>query len=229
MAGANKKSRKASAKPRGSKKQKQSESSTSNSHQQAQGGGDFGTSTVVVQQPASSSGELGAATVLVQQPSRGSGVVSSVVNTVGNTHNRSLFHMRTGLPTTTVPTPVPTVVMVGLQDQSSLGTEDVQQSARIFETCRKKGRMGSDAMLEIDLIAFVRGDLFSKLKFFIDPKQLMFSTTEDSICYVICKDWNLKTDRAAQWWELYKDKIVHTLNCKRADVTAAIKRSFMSK
>ncbi|TAH17049.1 MAG: hypothetical protein EAZ10_19185, partial [Oscillatoriales cyanobacterium] len=39
-------------------------------------------------------------------------------------------------------------------------------------------------MLEIDLIAYVRGDLFSKLKFFMDPKQLMFSTTKDSICYV---------------------------------------------
>jgi hypothetical protein len=228
MAGANKKSRKASAKPRGSKKQKQSESSSSQ-EQKAQGGSNVGTATVVVQQPASSSGNLGSATLGVQQPSASSGVVSSGVNMVGNTHNRSLFHMRTGLPTTAVPTPVPTVVMVGLQDQSSLGTEDVQQSARNFETCRKKGRMGSDAMLEIDLIAYVRSDLFSKLKFFMDPKQLMFSTTEDSICYVICKDWNLKTDRAAQWWELYKDKIVHTLNCKRADVTAAIKRSFMSK
>ena len=229
MAGANKKNKKTGAKAGSSKKLKPSEHSTSTSQQQAQGGSNVGTATVVVQQPASSFGDLGAATVLVQQRSGGSGVVSSVVNTVGNTHNRSLFHMRTGLPTMTVPTPVPTVVMVGLQDQSSLGTEDVQQSARIFETCRKKGRMGSDAMLEIDLIAYVRGDLFSKLKFFMDPKQLMFSTTEDSICYVICKDWNLKTDRAAQWWELYKDKIVHTLNCKRADVTAAIKRSFMSK
>jgi len=224
MAGAKGKSRKTGAKPRGSKKQKQNENSSSQ-EQKAQGGSNGGTADVVVQQPASSSGNLGSATLVVQQPSASSGVVSSGVNT----HNRSLFHMRTGLPTTAVPTPVPTVVMVGLQDQSSLGTEDVQQSARNFETCRKKGRMGSDAMLEIDLIAYVRGDLFSKLKFFMDPKQLMFSTTEDSICYVICKDWNLKTDRAAQWWELYKDKIVHTLNCKRADVTAAIKRSFMSK
>jgi hypothetical protein len=35
--------------------------------------------------------------------------------------------------------------------------------------------------------------------------------------------------RAAEWWETYKLLILKTLNSKRADVTAAIKRTFLSK
>jgi hypothetical protein len=57
----------------------------------------------------------------------------------------------------------------------------------------------------------------------------MFSTMEQSICYQICSDMGLTGNNAAAWWELYKNKIVQTLNSKRADVTAAIKRIFMSK
>jgi hypothetical protein len=39
----------------------------------------------------------------------------------------------------------------------------------------------------------------------------------------------LTDGRAAAWWELYKNKLVANLNSKRADVTSAIKRTFMSK
>jgi hypothetical protein len=39
----------------------------------------------------------------------------------------------------------------------------------------------------------------------------------------------LREQRAPQWWELYKNKIVQTLNSKRADVTSCIKRVFMRK
>ena len=89
--------------------------------------------------------------------------------------------------------------------------------------------MGSETMLTCDLVAYVRNNLFPKLKFFMDPRQLMFSTDTNSICFRICQDMRLKDNRAAAWWELYKNKIVQTLNSKRADVTAAIKRCFMSK
>jgi hypothetical protein len=39
----------------------------------------------------------------------------------------------------------------------------------------------------------------------------------------------VRDQRAGQWWELYKNKIVQTLNSKRADVTSSIKRVFMRK
>jgi hypothetical protein len=39
----------------------------------------------------------------------------------------------------------------------------------------------------------------------------------------------LKEIYSAAWWELYKNKIVQILNNKRADVTSAMKRIFMSK
>lgn len=98
-----------------------------------------------------------------------------------------------------------------------------------YETLRIKGRMGDETMLEIDLVSYVRGELFPKLKFIMDPRQLTFNTNTNSICYQICHDMGLKKHRYAKWWELYKIKIVQILNCKRADVTAAIKRIFMSK
>lgn len=101
--------------------------------------------------------------------------------------------------------------------------------AEWFETCRKKGRLASDSIHDFDLITYVRNELFSKLKFIMDARQLVFSESKDTICYQICRDIKVKESRAASWWEIYKNKIVQTLNNKRADVTAAMKRTFMSK
>ena len=56
-----------------------------------------------------------------------------------------------------------------------------------------------------------------------------FLESKDTICYQICRDIKVKESRAASWWEIYKNKIIQTLNNKRADVTAAMKRTFMSK
>jgi hypothetical protein len=67
------------------------------------------------------------------------------------------------------------------------------------------------------------------LKFFMDSRQLTYSTAEDTICYKICTDLGLSEMRAASWWEANKLQIAKTLNSKRADVTSAIKRVFMSK
>jgi hypothetical protein len=102
-------------------------------------------------------------------------------------------------------------------------------SSELYEIIRKKGRMGSEAMLVKDLVMFVRNDLFPKLKFFMHSRQLMFSTATDTICYQICSDLGLTEMRASAWWELHKNKMVKTLNSKRADVTSAIKRIFVSK
>jgi hypothetical protein len=39
----------------------------------------------------------------------------------------------------------------------------------------------------------------------------------------------VQPNAAVLWWEHCKDMIVDVLNAKRVDVTAAIKRKFMSK
>jgi hypothetical protein len=103
-------------------------------------------------------------------------------------------------------------------------------SSELYETLRKKGRMGSEsAMLLKDLVLYVRRDLFPKLKFIMHSKQLAFSTAPDTICFKICSDLGLAEMRASAWWELHKNKLVKTLNSKRADVTSAIKRIFVGK
>jgi hypothetical protein len=137
------------------------------------------------------------------------------------------FSTLTGLPTHQAPESVVTDVTMTAEGASMHGTTNTPGDW--FEVIRQKGRMGSESMLNVDLVAYVRNELFPKLKFFMDPRQLMFSTATNSICYQICNDMGLKKERSASWWELYKHKIVQTLNCKRADVTASIKRSFMSK
>jgi hypothetical protein len=137
------------------------------------------------------------------------------------------FNFRTGQVVVQPATTVPTVVELN-NDGGTAGSSS-NNCAEWYEHCRKKGRMGSDAMLRGELVAFVRNHLFAKLKFFMDPRQLLFSADEHTICYQICHEMNLMGSRAVTWWELFKHVIVQALNSKRADVTQAIKRTFISK
>jgi hypothetical protein len=120
---------------------------------------------------------------------------------------------------------------VNLEDGGDTPSIDITSNncADWYESCRQTGRKGSDSMLTVDLSRYVRNDLFSKLKFFMSQKQLKYNFNENSICQQIIKDMSLKGNRGAAWWEIFKNKISSTLNNKRADVTAAIKRSFMRK
>jgi hypothetical protein len=136
------------------------------------------------------------------------------------------FSLRTGAQPRG--TSIPGVVEVG-KENSSTCTSNATPSRDWFEACRKSGRMGCDSMLSSDLVAYVRNDLFPKLKFIMDAKQLNFSTEMSSICYRICTEMGLVEPWASQWWEQYKKKILETLNNKRADVTATVKRAFLSK
>jgi hypothetical protein len=120
------------------------------------------------------------------------------------------------------------MLVVTNEPTPSVGTSDVT-SAELYELLRKKGRMGDDIMLHKDLVLYVRNDLFPKLKFIMDTRQLMFTTAVNSICYQICSELGFEGIKAAEWWEKYKNKVAKTLNSKRADVTSAIKRVFISK
>jgi hypothetical protein len=68
----------------------------------------------------------------------------------------------------------------------------------------------------------------------MSEKQLYYSHTEQgSFCVLICGAMGLLSDDdvAISWWEEYKAGY-HPggpVNNKRADVTAAIKRAFLSK
>jgi hypothetical protein len=94
---------------------------------------------------------------------------------------------------------------------------------------RRKGRGGGENSDISDLKTYVRTDLFRKLKFVMSDRQLVFSTATNSICYQICRDMGIREERSALWWEMYKTKMLSILNGKRADVTATVKRTFISK
>lgn len=80
-----------------------------------------------------------------------------------------------------------------------------------------------------DLVGYVRHELFPKWKFFMNRKQLEFSNQPDTVCYQICKGMHVFDTYAVKWWEECHDKILDTLNSKRADVTAAIKKGYFRK
>jgi hypothetical protein len=113
------------------------------------------------------------------------------------------------------------------------GTQEVStdhESKTWFEACQRIGRMDSQEMLSKDINAYVRHELFPKLKFIMDNKQLNYSSEKESICARICRSMGLVEERAAvSWWERYKDMIANVLNAKRADVTGAMKRTFLRK
>ena len=133
------------------------------------------------------------------------------------------FNTKTAQPT------VPNEVVVNPDEARSVTTSETLTSGDFYEELRKKGRMGSASMLDCDLVSYVRNDLFPKLKFVMDKRQLQFSNEKDSICFQICSDLGLTGPRASAWWEIYKNKLVSKLNSKRADISAGIKRAFMSK
>jgi hypothetical protein len=137
----------------------------------------------------------------------------------------NVFQVRTGQPI--VGTDVPGVINVG--DVLSAGGGSGSLSRRgFYELCRESGRQGSEAQMIADLVSYVRHDLFPKWKFFMSRHQLVFSLATDSICVQICNGMGVYEHFASKWWEEYHDKILETLNSKRADVTACIKRAFLS-
>ena len=109
----------------------------------------------------------------------------------------------------------------------SIGSANV--CANWYENCCQQGRGSAANMQMPDLIGYVRGQLFSKLKFFMHERQLDFSLAQDSFCFTILKDMHVPENEYAKWWELHKKKIVQGINSKRGDVSATIKWVFISK
>ena len=119
---------------------------------------------------------------------------------------------------------------IELEGSGNVSMETSENPSREwFEKCRKNGLMTNDKWMSLDLDRYVRNDLFPTLKFFMDKKQLNYTTDETSICWQICTEMELKKDRAEVWWNNFKGRIVKILNAKRNDVISAIKRNFMSK
>lgn len=119
---------------------------------------------------------------------------------------------------------------IEVEGSVNVSTETTENPSREwFEKCRKNGLMSNDNWMTLDLDRYVRVDLFPTLKFFMDKKQLNYTTDETSICWQICTENELRKDKAQEWWEGKKSRIVKILNAKRNDVISAIKRNFMSK
>jgi hypothetical protein len=105
----------------------------------------------------------------------------------------------------------------------------VTVSTKPSETWFESTRPGTDAdeARRIQLISYVRQDLFPGWKFFTDPRQLVFDASETSLVRHICLGMHVKRDFWADWWELNKTELVTTLNRKRTDVTAMVKKIFI--
>ena len=95
---------------------------------------------------------------------------------------------------------IPSNIEVDGSGNVSMETSD-NPSREWFEKCRKNGLMTNDNWMTLDLDRYVRVDLFPTLKFFMDKKQLNFTTVETSICWQICTEMELKKDKAEAWWE----------------------------
>jgi hypothetical protein len=155
------------------------------------------------------------------QPTRTSGQ-----DRVPSTTSKVPFSIRSGKPDgNSVPAMV--AVVPEREQQSITGSET--PSAEWYDQIRKKSLRSKDSMFTMDLIAYVRTDLFPKLKFIMDQRQMVFSYDKKTICQQIMADMGVKECLKSGWWECYKNKILKTLNSKRADVTSAIKRRFVSK
>lgn len=86
-----------------------------------------------------------------------------------------------------------------------------------------------EAVRKKQLNEYVRHYLFPYWKFFTSPKQLVFNNKSGSIMVKICNNLNVATMGRMTWWELNKEKIVESLNRKRSDVTAYLKKEFIRK
>ena len=139
-------------------------------------------------------------------------------------NNRVLFSYRSGVLNTRTEASITTEV-----DHEAGSTNAPTNPADWYETCREKGRLGSEGVMELQFVSYVRKDLFPKLKFVMNKNQMKWSTDPNSLCSLIRTELRVKDMFAEQWWETHSNLIVQTLNAKRADVTASIKRAFMSK
>jgi hypothetical protein len=147
---------------------------------------------------------------------------------------KQMFSLVSGMPNRTQNlSHPPTLVEVGHSMTSvsdATGDEQNHPCKAWLEMCQLNGRMDNEAIMKKDLMEYVRYELFPKLKFFMGKTQLTYSPEPKSICGLICTKMGLIQPKAAvSWWERYKDMIADVLNAKRADVTGAIKREFMSK
>jgi hypothetical protein len=106
--------------------------------------------------------------------------------------------------------------------------DDVTSPSDKWFDCAKSGKKAEEQR-KIDLQDFVRHDLFSAWKFFTDKRQLIFDTSSTAVCYHICTAMHVRPDFWSLWWEHNKDELVATLNRKRTDVTAVLKRVFIGK
>ena len=144
---------------------------------------------------------------------------------------QTLFHLHTGVSVMQQQTSNPPSVVLAMNNstaQNEVNTE--HESKTWFEACQRNGQMDNEEMCTKDIGSYVRYELFPKLKFIMNSKQLNYSSDKSSICGLICHAMGLVDEKTSvSWWERYKDMIADVLNAKRADATGAMKRVFLSK
>jgi hypothetical protein len=139
----------------------------------------------------------------------------------------TVFNLQTGASIMQQSNPPSVVVAINnatLQNEVNVDHE----SKTWFEACQRNGRMDNEEMLTKDIGSYVRYELFPKLKFIMNSKQLNYSSDKSSICGLICHAMGLVDEKTSvSWWERYKHMIADVLNAKRADATGAMKRVFL--
>jgi hypothetical protein len=92
-------------------------------------------------------------------------------------------------------------------------------------------RMKQNTLLEhennrkkIDI--YVKDELFKMVKFIPAGETMQFSTKKQSLCQLICDEFNIPSNERCNYWENYSRCIEKSINGARNDAVAAVKKSF---
>jgi len=75
----------------------------------------------------------------------------------------------------------------------------------------------------------VKGEIFHMMVFIPNPTVTAYSKFPHSLCQKVCTHLNITDEHQEHFWKLYSKVVVQKLNCKRSDVSTALKKVFRGK
>jgi len=76
---------------------------------------------------------------------------------------------------------------------------------------------------------YVKNVIFHKVVFILSPELVSYSIAPWSLCQIVCDYLNIPSTEQARFWTFYSKFIVRNVNWKRADVSNAMKKSYLGK
>lgn len=75
----------------------------------------------------------------------------------------------------------------------------------------------------------VKSEMFHLISFISSPKEMAFTSDENSICQYLCNFFNVPHPERDHFWMIYAKHVEKKLNQKRSDVSNAMKKTFLGK